>query len=488
MPKLAFLSTLMRPLPNPPNRRCRQQPTRTLFTIPLATPSLELLEGFSAQNPQKYWTPSSRNYHPIGPTPAVSVSGSQSASQSTSSSQGHRKVRFGSYDPADDLVSWDNPGDPNCDRTGETTGPQLFTPEQEELQRRANNVLYHDDYAGNLEFGKSRQTLLDGFVRPLREIRGTSTNASPSRRAAAPPPAQTPSVPVLPITIGPSIGDDPANPVIIDDDSSRHASPSPEELRIAARHYVRTVIRPDRERRRRGIQSDDEAMQGVTAAQLPPFQLPYDDSSSDEDEVEDDAQPVATVLVPNSSGSALGNDNNGDDSAPAENSKKSGALSEWHEDQLHDLELEDQMERLYPMREFVKKTPVAATPLGKLFTKKKVSAQPSMSSLGDIADGDHISNFSKEYPPNQEGYMRMHRTNLSDADTGATIPLFYLVISSVLTITIQNHRCIPRSRFELSTLPSHRLAREMPPTRTNYLTTLAPTLDPITSPSPPTIP
>jgi hypothetical protein len=150
------------------------------------------------------------------------------------------------------------------------------------------------------------------------------------------------------------------------------------------------------------------------------------------------------------------------------------------------------MERLYPMREFVKKTPVAATPLGKLFTKKKVSAQPSMSSLGDIADGDHISNFSKEYPPNQEGYMRMHRTNLSDGDTGATIPLFYLVISSVLTITIQNHRCIPRSRFELSTLRSHRLAREMPwempPTRTNYLTTLAPTLDPITSPSPPTIP
>jgi hypothetical protein len=264
---------------------------------------------------------------PLAQPPAASVSRSRGASQSTSSPQGRRKVRFGSYDPADDLVSWDNSGDPNRDRTGESTGPQLFTPEQEELQRRANNALYHDGYAGNLEFGKSRQTLLDGFVRPLREIRGTSTNASPSRRAAAPPPAQTPSVPVLPITIGPSIGDDPANPVIIDNDPSRHASPSPEELRIAARHYVRTVIRPDRERRRRGIQSDDEAMQGVTAVQLPPFQLPYDNSSSDEDEVEDDAQPVATVLVPNSSGSALGNDNNGDDSAPAENSKKSGALS-----------------------------------------------------------------------------------------------------------------------------------------------------------------
>jgi hypothetical protein len=358
---------------------------------------------------------------PLAQPPLASVSESQGASQSTSSSQGRRKVRFGSYDPADDLVSWDNPGDPNRDRTGETTGPQLFTPEQEELQRRANNVLYHDDYAGNLEFGKSRQTLLDGFVRPLREIRGTSTNASPSRCAAAPPPAQTPSGPVLPTITGPSIGDDPANPVIIDDDSSRHASPSPEELRIAARHYVRTVVRPDRERRRRGIQSDDEAMQGVAAAQLPPFQLPYDDTSSEEDEVEEDAQPVATVLVPNSSGSALGDDNNGDDPVPAESSKKDGALIEWHEDQLHELELEDKMESLFPMREFVKKTPVAATPLGKLFTKKKAHAQPSMSSLGDIADGNHISSFSKEYPPNQEGYMRMHRANLSDADTGANI-------------------------------------------------------------------
>jgi hypothetical protein len=373
---------------------------------------------------------------PLAQPPAASMSGSPSASQSISSSQGRRKVRFGSYDPADDLVSWDNPGDPNRDRTGETTGPQLFTREQEELQRRENNVLYHDDYAGNLEFGKSRQTLLDGFVRPLREIRGTSTNASPSRRAAAPSPAQTPSGPVLPTTTGPSIGDDPANPVIIDDESSRYPSPSPEELRIAARHYVLTVVRPDRERRRRGIQSDDEALQGVTAAQLPPFQLPYDDSSSDEAEVEDDAQLVATVLVPNSSGSALGEDNNGDDSVPAESSKKDGALSEWHEDQLHELELEDQMESRYPMREFIKKTPVTATPLGKLFTKKKVSAQPSMSSLGDIADGDHISNFSKEYPPNQEGYMRIHRTNLSDADTGATIPLFILLILSVLTIMI----------------------------------------------------
>jgi hypothetical protein len=389
---------------------------------PIARSSGELLRSESSQildsllQPLRYETtiPLAQPHQPV-----PSGSGSRGASQSTSSSQGRRKIRFGSYDPADDLVSWDNPAEPDRDRTGETTGPQLFTPEQQELQRRANNVLHNDDYAGNLAFGKSRQTLLDGVVRPLREIRAASTSASPTRRAAAPPPAQITSGPVLPTTTGPSLGDDPANPVVIDGDSSPRVSPTPEELRIAGRHYVRTVIRPDRERRRRGIQSDDEAMQGVTAAQLPTFPLPDDDSLSDEDEVEDDAQPVATVLVPNSSGSALADDNNGDGLVPGANSREDQFLGEWHEEQLDEAELEDRMQSLYPRREYVKKTPVASTPLGKLLTRKKVSTQPSMSSLGDIADGDNISNLSKEYPPNQEAYMRRHKTNLSDADTGA---------------------------------------------------------------------
>jgi hypothetical protein len=171
--------------------------------------------------------------------PVASGSGSRGASQSTSSSQGRKKIRFGSYDPADDLVSWDNPADPNRDRTGETTGPQLFTPEQEELQRRVNNVLHNDDEAGNLEFGKSRQTLLDGVVRPLSEIRATSASASPTRHVVPPPPAQATTSSVLPTTAGPSIGDEPANPLIIDGDSPP-ASPSSEQLRIAARYYVRT--------------------------------------------------------------------------------------------------------------------------------------------------------------------------------------------------------------------------------------------------------
>jgi hypothetical protein len=164
---------------------------------------------------------------------AISASGSLGASQSTSSSQGRRKVRFGSHDPADDLVSWDNPTDPNRDLTGETTGPPLYTAEQEELQHRANNVLHHEDYAGTLEFGKSRQTLLNRFVRPLREIGATSTSAGPTRHAAPPPPAQITSGPVPPATTGPSIGDDPANPVIapVSEEPVNppilHANPSP---------------------------------------------------------------------------------------------------------------------------------------------------------------------------------------------------------------------------------------------------------------------
>lgn len=87
------------------------------------------------------------------------------------------------------------------------------------------------------------------------------------------------------------------------------------------------------------------------------------------------------------------------------------------------------MEGLFPRRVYVKNPLVVTTPLGQLFAKKSVSTQSSISSLRDIADGDHPSSFSKKFPPNQEGYMEMHKTNLSDTDTGAILLLLLFFIS-----------------------------------------------------------
>ena len=155
---------------------------------------------------------------------------------------------------------------------GKPPGHSCSPPEQEELQRRENNVLHNDDY----------------------------------------------------------------------DESSSPPSPSPEQLRIAGRHCIRTVIRPDRERRRLGLHSDDEAMQGVAAAQLPPFPLPHEDTTSGEEGIiEDDAQPVGNVLVRNSSGSAVADDHNGEDLGPRKKSKANRAPGEWHEEQSDEVDFED---------------------------------------------------------------------------------------------------------------------------------------------------
>jgi hypothetical protein len=113
---------------------------------------------------------------------------------------------------------------------------------------------------------------------------------------------------------------------------------------------------------------------------------------------------------------------------PKKKSKGNQVIGEWHEEQLDEVDLEDQMEGLFPMHEYVKNPPVVATPLGRLLMKKSVSAQPSMSSLGDIADGGHLSSLSKVYPPNQEGYMRRHKTNLSDTETSANFFLFFICL------------------------------------------------------------
>jgi hypothetical protein len=122
-----------------------------------------------------------RNYRSLGPTTTGFDKWQSRRLPVDLRSQGRKRVRFGGYEPADNAVSWDNPADPNPDRTGETTGPQLFTLEQEELQHRESNALHNNAYAGNLEFGKSRQSLLDSSRRsrsPTRTVRLTRKKLS----------------------------------------------------------------------------------------------------------------------------------------------------------------------------------------------------------------------------------------------------------------------------------------------------------------------
>lgn len=408
----------------------------------------------------------------------TSQSDSQSQSQSTSSSIRRKKLQFGEYDPADDLVSFEydpvkHGEDPNRDRTGETTGPAFLPParltaEQEAERARGKKFLYEDDVAGNLEFGreKKRQMVLDRHVRPLREIRASrgSASASPSRSdqsATGPSAPSAPAARAVARTTGPTMGDNPANPVLIDDPHTQTQvqTPSPEltwsQMEEISRQYIRNVVGPDRHRRAvaSGMVDDDDesgSLHGVSLAQPPPVGLIMDDS--DEDRNTPGATPGAirggTVLVPNSSGSVAGEIEDdspiaGDTDRPPRMSYMQRASQEeariggWHRNVDDEQELDEDMDILFPPRHLEPTSQTGRSQIAKMFasgaakkaTEKRLAAaaatstaptsqvspakgkgragalstEPSASSLGV---GEGMSSVSRKFPPNQQGLMK----------------------------------------------------------------------------------